>query len=329
MRKRKLWLGLIVLLIGVGLVVGGCGGGKEQAAGPDGSGKITLKIGYLPITHSLPLVVSHKLDNANFKNVNVEPVKFSSWPELTEALNSGQIQGAITMSELAMASYEKGIPTQMQLLSHRNGDFLTVKNEINSLADLKGKTVAIPHRLSGHNILLYKALKEAGIKYEEINWIEMPPPDMMGALNRGEVDGYIVAEPFGTQAVKGGQGKVLLKANDIWPDWICCGLVLNQEFIKQNPEAAQEFMDSFVKAGRYIDQNRAEAVKIAQEYMNIKSELWEESLKYISYSNLKPEKEEFAAVQDYLVEMGLLQGKVNIDELVADRYAVKAYEKVK
>ena len=332
MKKRYLWLGLIVLILGAALVISGCGGNKKEADKGGAGGakeKVTLKVGYLPITHSLPLVVSHKLDNANYKNVSIEPVKFSSWPELTEALNSGQIQGAITMFELAIASKEKGIPTQIQLLSHRNGDFLTVNNEINSLDDLKGKTVAIPHRLSGHNILLYKALKEAGIKYEDVEKREVPPPDMMGALNRGEVVGYIVAEPFGTQAVKGGQGKALLRSEDIWKDWICCGLVLNEDFIRENPEAAQEFIDSFVKAGQYIDKNRTEAVKIAQEYMNIKSELWEESLKHISYSDLKPKKQEFETLQSYLVEMGLQKEKVNLDELIADQYAVKAYEKVK
>jgi NitT/TauT family transport system substrate-binding protein len=328
MNKKKLWFGLVVLVIGTGLLVSGCGGKDNEGSAKSGD-KVTLKIGYLPITHSLPLVVSHKLDNDNIKNVNIEPVKFSSWPELTEALNSGQIQGAITMSELVMASQEKGIPVQMQLLSHRNGDFLTVKNEINSLADLKGETVAIPHRLSGQNVLLYKALKEAGIDYDTINWIEMPPPDMVGALNRGEISGYVVAEPFGTQAVKGGQGKVLLKANDVWPNWFCCGLVINDQFIKENPEASQEFMNSFVKAGQFIDQDHGEAVQIAQEYMNIKSELWEESLKYISYSDLTPKKEEYAVLQDYLTEMGLLKDKLDLDQLVTDEYALKAYASMK
>ncbi|HWJ02178.1 MAG TPA: ABC transporter substrate-binding protein, partial [Verrucomicrobiae bacterium] len=278
--KRKLTAFLMLIgLLALTLTGLGCSSSTETDSKTGKSAeKVTLKIGYLPITHSLPLAVSEKLDGEKFANLKLEPVKFSSWPELTEALNSGQIDGAITMSEIALTTRSKGVPLKFLLFSHREGDNLVVKKEINTVSDLKGKTIGIPHRLSGHNILLYKALKEAGINYNEVNTREIPPPDMMGSLNRGEIDGYIVAEPFGTQAVVGGQGKVLLKSGDIWPDWICCGLVVREDVIQKNSGAVKELVASLVNSGKFIDSNRAEAVKIAAEKLNAKPELWEKSL---------------------------------------------------
>lgn len=329
MRKKKLAIGFFLLIGLLATVIAGCGeAGKEGKT--EGEEKPTLRIGYLPITHSLPLVVTDKLDGGKYKNFKLELVKFSSWPELTEALNSGQIQGAVHMLELAMVSRERGIAEQVLALSHRNGDVMVVAKDINSVKDLKGKKVAIPHRMSGHNILLYRALKNNGLTLDDVQWIEMAPPDMPAALARGDVKGYIVAEPFGAKAVLGGYGKVLLRAQDIWPNWICCGLVLRSEFIKKYPEATQEFVDSFVSAGQFIMNNQEEAIKIAQAYMNIEAKIWKKSFEWgISYSDLRPQRQELKRLQDYLVQLKLLKGPINVDTLLNDSFVKKAYEKVK
>ncbi|GAW93686.1 ABC transporter substrate-binding protein [Calderihabitans maritimus] len=334
MKSRKLALTVLIMIIV--LITAACSGSQEEGTTKSAEGKPIIKVGYLPITHSLPLVVAHKLDGNQYKNFELELVKFSSWPELTEALNSGQIQAGITMFELAMVSKQRGIPNEIVLLSHRNGDVLVVNKEINDIRELKGKLVAIPHRLSGHNILLYKALRENGIDYDEVEKVEMAPPDMPAALARGEIAGYIVAEPFGAQSVVSGTGKVLLRAQDIWPNWICCGLVINPRYMPEDPEILQELVDSLVRAGKFIEQQQGEAINIALEYMQIKAELWEQSLEWISYDDLLPTRGEFVDLQKYLLELPwngkprtLLSREVNLEELVNPQYAVQAYEKVK
>ncbi len=335
MRRRAVLSGVLILGLALTLTLvfpGGFNKAIGESQKPAGV-KPVLRVGYLPITHSLPLVVADKLDRAAYRNFSLELVPFSSWPELTEALNGGKIQAAITMFELAIVSQKRGVPIQVLALSHTNGDALVVAKRIAKLEDLKGKTVAIPHRLSGHNILLYKALKDKGINYDEVGKLEMAPPDMPAALARGEVAGYIVAEPFGSQAVVGGQGKVLLRAQEIWPDWICCGLVINERFAEGNSAAVQELVNSLVKAGKFIQKNHREAIKIAQQYMKIKPELWELSLGWIDYGDLTPKPEEFNRLQNYLLELpwngrrGVLLGsKVDIHKLVNPVYVEKAYQ---
>ena len=277
----------------------------------------TFKVGYLPLTHSLAVVVADKLNAGKYKNLKVELVKFSSWPELLDAYNSGKIQAASELLVLALAGAERGVPESVVALSHRHGDILTVAKDVNSVRDLKGKRVAIPHRMSVHNILLSQALKKERLTLKDVEWIEMPPPDMPAALSRGDIKGFIVAEPFGTKAIQAGFGKKLINAKDIWPDYICCGLVINPTFKKQYPAAAREYVDSFTAAGRFIDTNRREAIKIARQYMNIDEKVFEQSLSLdVSYGDLRLKRSEVEQLQKYALELNLLKKPVNLDTLL-------------
>lgn len=277
----------------------------------------TFKIGYLPITHSMAVVVADKLYAGKYRNLKPELVKFSSWPELLDAYNSGKVQAVSELLVLALAGAEKGVPESVVALSHRHGDILTVAKDVNSVRDLKGKRVAIPHRMSVHNILLSQALKKEGLSLKDVEWIELPPPDMPAALARGDIKAFIVAEPFGTKAIQAGFGKKLLNAKDIWPDYICCGLVINPAFKKKNPAAAREYVDSFTAAGRFIDANRREAIKIARQYMNIDEKVFEQSLSHdVTYGDLRLKRGEVEQLQKYALELNLLKKPVNLDALL-------------
>ncbi len=281
------------------------------------AGQPTLRVGYLPITHSLALVVADKLYAGKYRNFKLELVKFSSWPELLDAYNAGKIQAASELLVLALAGAERGVPESVVALSHRHGDFLTVAKDIKSVRDLKGKRVAIPHRMSVHNILLSQALRKEGLSLKDVEWIEMPPPDMPSALARGDIKAFIVAEPFGAKAIQAGFGKKLLNAKDIWHDYICCGLVINPNFKKNYQAATREFVDSFVAAGKFIDANRAGTIKIARQYMNIDENVLRESLTHdVTYSDLRVKRGDVEQLQKYALELNLLKKPVNLDTLL-------------
>ncbi len=319
-RRRFLKTGGITILAAAGtpLFFSGCSDTKSQSTD---SGRTIIKVGYLPITHSWPLFVLMEKYGSEMKKARIEPVKFTSWPDLTEALNAGKLQAAITMFEIVLASRIKGLPIEILALSHRNGDFITSSLEINGLEDLRGRTVAIPHRLSGHNILLYKALKDKGIPYSEVRVREMPPPDMPAALASGEIAAYVVAEPFGSQSVLNGKGKILISADSIWPNWTCCGVAATTDMITANEEPMREFIRYFVRAGKDIQTDPGMATAAAQKYTGVKKKYWKQALTWTNYSDLKPDAGELAMINDYLVEMGVLHQKVNVNEIIRGRFA--------
>ena len=301
---RRVFTVVAVVMLLLGLVA--CqNSSKSTSTNEDTAQKQTVKIAYLPITHALPLYVENELSSNKFKNIKFELVKFGSWPELMDALNTGKVDGASVLIELAMKAKEQGIDLKTVALGHRDGNVVVVSQDINTTSDLKGKTFAIPHRLSTHNVLLYLMLKEAGLSYSDLKVGELPPPEMPAALSEGRISGYVVAEPFGAKSVANGKGKVLFQSEDIWENSVCCGLVLRGEFIKNNNAAAVELLQEYVSAGRYIEQKGEKVEEISKKYMSVEKNVLDLSMQWISYDDLKINENDYNDLRKYMIEMDL------------------------
>ncbi|HEX3031576.1 MAG TPA: ABC transporter substrate-binding protein [Bacillota bacterium] len=303
MKRKNIKILLLAALAVLILSLVGCTAKQSSSDQPEVK---TIKIGYLPLTHALPLFVEKELSD-DLKTTKLELVKFGSWPELAEALNSGQIDGASVLIELALKAKEKGIDLKAVSLGHRDGNVVVAANNIASVNDLKGKTVAIPSKLSSHNILLYKMLQTNGLSYQDVKVVEMPPPEMPAALSEGRIASYIVAEPFGAVSVSRNIGKVLYESQDLWKDSLCCSLVLRNDFIKNNPAQAREFVTAYNKAGEKAEAKDTQIVKIAKKYMKVDDSVLGLSLKWISYANLGIKEAEYGELVKLLNEMKLVQ----------------------
>lgn len=290
-----------------------------------GGAKVTLKIGYLPITDHLLMIAAER---EQFKSLSIQPVKFSSWPEISEALKAGAIDGAFLLAPIGLTLRQRGVPVKVVLLGHRNGSVITVRNsgEINRIEDLKGKTIAIPSPFSTHNILLRKALTDKRIDpARDLKIIDMAPPEMVNALATGRIHGYIVAEPFGVQAEAQKVGKILTLSKDIWHDHICCVLNLREQMVKSNPEAVQELVSGMQRTAAFIEANPVQAAKGSVKIIGQKAEIVERVLTSprdrLSFLNLVPARADFTATQDYMLKFGIAKQKVDLAGYLDDRFA--------
>jgi NitT/TauT family transport system substrate-binding protein len=315
MKKKNLWLLLLVVLAVVLAVVVAV---NRRIETPED--RPVLRIGYLPITHATALVMAHKEHNGVFANFNMEVVKFASWPELTEALFAGHIDGAVMLFELALAGRQRGIPLQVVALGHRDGNVLVVRPEIESVSDLAGRRVAIPSRFSVHHILLYKALQEAGLSLADVETVEMPPPDMMAALARGEIFAYLVAEPFGAVAEVQGVGKILLTSQEIQKS-TCCVLVLREEVLHNHPEVAMEMTVALLVAAEAAEADRQKAVVVSRQYFGHAEDILRPGLARTTFRELAPTVQEFAKHQQYLLDLRVLTAPVTLEEMINEELA--------
>lgn len=257
-----------------------------------------IKIAYLPITHSLAV-----LETAEELGENIELVKYGSWTELMDALNSGRVDGASVLIELAMKSKEQGIGIKAVALGHKDGNVIITSNDILSAEELAGKTIAIPHRQSSHNILLNDALASVGLTINDVNVTELAPTEMPSALASGQIDGYCVAEPFGAKAVSLNAGQVLFSSEELWEDSLCCGLVLTEDFINNRMEEAKSFLQSYKQAGKNLTKEKA--VETAKKYLNQDDDVLELSLQWISYDNLEITEENYNVLAEKVKSYGL------------------------
>ena len=302
----------------------GDGRGMARAAGA----KVPLKIGYLPITDHLVMLSAER---DVFTGVELQPVKFSSWPDIAEALKTGAVDGAFLLTPIGLTLRQKGAPIKVVLLGHRNGSVITVKagDEINRIEDLKGRTVAIPSPFSTHNLLLKKVLTEKGIDpAADLKIIDLPPPEMPVALGTGRIDGYIVAEPFGAQAEAQKVGKILVLSKDIWPDHICCVLNLRESVIAAHPEAVRDLVSGMVRTAAFIEAEPAKAAAGSTRLFGQKPEIIEKVLTSppdrLSFFNLVPARPDFEATQDLMLKFGVAKEKVDLALYLDDSFARKA-----
>ena len=140
-----------------------------------------------------------------------EPVRFSGFPELKEAFISGYTDATFILAPLAMKLVEDGVPVKIVYLGHRDGTALMVHKDsrIFRIEDMRGKRIAVPNRYSNQRFLVYKVLKDRGMKLKDLHIVEMPPPDMTAVLYARAVEGITSGELFMGQTELDGYGRIL------------------------------------------------------------------------------------------------------------------------
>lgn len=139
--------------------------GKNAAMQPNAQ----LAIGYLPIVDAAPLLVAHGKGLLEQHGVAAaKPVLFRSWAGLVEAFLSGQVNLIHVLSPMSVwMRYGSRSPVRALMWNHICGSALTVRPDVNTLADLQGQTVAIPFWYSIHNIIVQQMLRQAGLAVVE------------------------------------------------------------------------------------------------------------------------------------------------------------------
>jgi len=269
-----------------------------------------VRIAYLPITHALPLAGLEKADG-----VKVELVKYGSWPELLDALNTGRVDAASVLIELAMKAKAQGIGLTAVALGHTDGNVIVVTQDVNSAKDLKGKTFAIPHRASSHHILLQEALAKDGLTIDDVNVVEMAPPEMPSALANKQIAGYCVAEPFGAAGVLTSKGKVLYRSDEQWHESICCGLVVNDKAYKEKKALIDKVITLYEKQGKELSDKEV-ALSKAKTLLTQGEEVLRQSLQWINYADLKIKKEAYDDLSEKVKKYGIIDNPPTFEDFV-------------
>ena len=181
MSSRKFLIGIaIAWLIAITLLHAALNLHWFTRAAKTGVGASKFRVGFLPVTCHLTCPVTDFI-NKNMTGESIfEPVRFNGFPELKEAFLSGYMPATFILAPMAMALREQGVPIKIVYLGHRDGSAMMVHKDskIYRIEDLKGKTIAVPNRFSNQRLLIFHALKQAGMTIKDVDLVEMPPPDM-------------------------------------------------------------------------------------------------------------------------------------------------------
>lgn len=172
---------------------------------------------------------------------------FGGGGDVIRAMASGDVQiGEAGSSPItAAASQGQDIKLFWILDDIADAEALVARNGsgINSVKDLKGKKVATPFVSTSHYQLMVD-LKLEGVDPKTVNVMNMRPPEIAAAWERGDIDAAFIWDPV-LSKVKA-NGKVLATSGTIgkkgYPTFD--GMVVNAAWAAKN----EAFMVAFVKA---------------------------------------------------------------------------------
>lgn len=238
---------------------------------PDATTTQTVRIGYLQSDlHQLAAFVGLKKRFFKDEGLDVQVGGvFKAGPELMSAFAAGALDTGYVGTAPAVVAAANNV-AQVKIVAQVNleGSAIVVgsNSPIRRLKDLEGKTVAVPGYGQVQDFLLRLALSNDKIPQDRVKTIIIKPPEMIPTLSSRQIDAFLAWEPYPAKAVTSGVGRVLSYSRTIWPKHPCCVVAVHDNFVHQHPEAVLQLVRAHIKATQYIQNNRQEALKLAQEF---------------------------------------------------------------
>jgi NitT/TauT family transport system substrate-binding protein len=140
-----------------------------------------------------------------------------------------------------------------------------VGRNVDNLDQLKGKKIGVA-RGSGGEVFWLALIDKLKLNAADYTVVNVEAPEMIAALERGNIDAYAVWEPWvtrGMAAVK--NTKVLRDQEGILEQGVY--IYMNLGWIKKNPEQAEGFMRALVEATDIINKDRKRAAKDVSDFL--------------------------------------------------------------
>ncbi|NDY74268.1 nitrate ABC transporter substrate-binding protein [Desulfobacter hydrogenophilus] len=231
---------------------------------------MTIRIGhFISIDHlilgiALPRYIQRKGSGAD---TDVIPFSMRSWGQVEKGFLSGDINAAFMDIAQAMYLSDKGLAISMLMFTHRAGSRIIVPEQIRRLADFKGKSVLIPHKLSIQHMLVHRLLSAGNLKIANLGKlgesvdIESVPYALMPEMANADLDcdiaAFICPAPFGDVELKKKGFRPLLISRDLWKDHPGSVFVVHQDLLKTKGKNLGLMVNCLLDSARQLDRYMA------------------------------------------------------------------------
>lgn len=263
MRRTVLAIaGLVAAVLGV---AGSASAGPSvQAATPT-----HVTIAYQPGIGYTPLIVmrAQKTLETQFPGLKVDWKVLASGAAVTNGVIAGDIDvGAGGIGPMILG-WARGVNWKLLAPLDWGDLWLMAKNPaIKTIADLKGKRIAMPGPTSIQAVVLKKMAqaKLGDARALDSTIVAMEHPDAMQALIAGQIDAHLTSLPFQAQEKVHG-AHVVAKSYQYFGAHSFLGAMVTQKFYDQYPAFSQRFFNDVVAAIKLIKTNPMKVAKILQE----------------------------------------------------------------
>ena len=256
--KLETWRGRLLGLLAAGAVAVSACGGTSAGSQPSGKFSGTIHIASSTWTGYAALYVADKKGFWQKHGLTVDFTDVEDPVQRLNALNGGQLQGMASTVDAFARAASQGVPVVQvfPIDASVGGDGILAKNEIKSLKELKGKTVAV-NQGSVSEWFLGQVLKQNGMSLNDVKEQNMTSGDAGAAFVANRVDVAVTWEPWLSRAAKTSFGHVLVSSKE-YPDLIVDTFALRKDFIDKYPDTVKEMVRAYYEALDWFGKNRDE-----------------------------------------------------------------------
>jgi taurine transport system substrate-binding protein len=187
--------------------------------------------------------------------------KFGGGGDVIRAMASGQVHVGEAGSAPIAAALSQGLPVQLVWILDDIGaaEVLVARNGsgIEKVADLKGKKIGVPFTSTTHFHTMV-ALEAAKVDPSSVRILNLRPPEVAAAWERGDIDATFIWEPVLSRVLA--SGKPLITSGEIAKQTgkaTFDGVVVNTDWAKANGTFVTQFIKVMAAADADYRANKA------------------------------------------------------------------------
>lgn len=288
----------------------------------DGDSLTSITVGAIPIVDVAPLHLGKEQGFFEDHGLEVEIKNTSGGAEAVPGVNSGSFDFAFGNITSLIIAREKGLPLKVvsngvTSTGEQGNDFGGVVvpegSSISSARDLAGAKIAVNNLENIGDTTVRNSIREDGGDPSNVEFVEMPFPDMPAALEQGELDAAWVVEPFRTTALDDGAEEVASNFVDADPSLSIASYFTRQQVIDNKSEVVKSFTAAMHESLSYADSHPEEVRRILTTYTDMDETLTEE----IQLPAFPPEggRDSAQLIGELMVKDDLVESKPDTSEL--------------
>ncbi|HEX8049254.1 aliphatic sulfonate ABC transporter substrate-binding protein [Rhizobium sp.] len=204
------------------------------------------------------------------RGISVEWSEFTSGPPLLEALGAGALDFGATgdVPPLFAQAANGNLLYVGQYSGSPEGSAILVRKDspIQTLTDLKGKKLAFKRGSSAHNVAV-KALRKGGLTVDDVQALDLAPPDASAAFKTGAIDAWSIWDPYLAIAEADPDTRILATARGLLDSYSY--FLGNADFTKDNAQVVVDVLDELAKVGTAAQTNLDDTVAALSEITGV------------------------------------------------------------
>lgn len=286
-------------------------------------GPFAIRYGYMPYSDCAPIFVAVDKGFFSEENLNVSLFKFFAGVKSIEAAVAGSIDMGFSAVYSVLVAYDGGINLKIATdgghldIDHDDSMIAVLKNSsIQSIADLKGKTIAVHSLVSPIQLALEATFQKYGFGLEDVNFEVISYPNIPEALLAGRVDAATLWQPSLSIALATGKVQVFRYWTELFPNhkYQMGTNFIMQSFIDQHKDAVDAFIRAYTKAVDWINENPQETRGIIANWTGLDPEVAKTMILKVWSTEL--DADAVKDIADLMLEYGEIEKEINLEDII-------------